>query len=158
LQGLSAEGAIGAQRNALLASAYADAGRYSDAADTLLAIPANQNMISKRSAEDAARLLRNAPTKVSTPETLPELNGILNFVYAHIGASSRVLESPERNVEIGYAISTPNRGVWLPLYVPLRKTERFKAYARKAGLVDYWRARGWPDLCHPVGADDFVCN
>ena len=28
---------------------------------------------------------------------------------------------------------------------PVRKTERFKAYARKSGLVDYWRARGWPD-------------
>ena len=40
----------------------------------------------------------------------------------------------------------------------LRKTERFKAFMRKAGLVDYWRARGWPDLCHPVGADDFACN
>jgi hypothetical protein len=40
----------------------------------------------------------------------------------------------------------------------VRKTERFKAYVRKAGLVDYWRARGWPDLCRPVGTDDFVCT
>jgi len=22
----------------------------------------------------------------------------------------------------------------------------------------YWRERGWPDLCHPVSADDFVCE
>jgi hypothetical protein len=36
--------------------------------------------------------------------------------------------------------------------------QRFKAYVRKAGLVDYWRARGWPDLCRPMGADDFVCD
>jgi len=36
--------------------------------------------------------------------------------------------------------------------------ERFKALVRKAGLVDYWRARGWPDVCHPVGADDFACE
>ena len=28
----------------------------------------------------------------------------------------------------------------------------------QAGLVDYWRARGWPDLCRPMGADDFVCD
>jgi hypothetical protein len=28
---------------------------------------------------------------------------------------------------------------------------------RKAGMVEYWRAKGWPDLCHPVGADDFAC-
>ena len=29
---------------------------------------------------------------------------------------------------------------------------------RKAGLVDYCRASGWPDLCRPMGADDFVCD
>jgi len=38
------------------------------------------------------------------------------------------------------------------------KTERFKALVRNVSLVDYWRARGWPDLCHPIGADDFVCE
>jgi len=42
--------------------------------------------------------------------------------------------------------------------MPLRKTERFQSLVRKAGLVDYWRERGWPDLCRPVGADDFVCD
>jgi hypothetical protein len=40
----------------------------------------------------------------------------------------------------------------------MRKTERFKTYVRNVGLVDYWRARGWPDLCRPVGAEDFVCD
>jgi hypothetical protein len=41
---------------------------------------------------------------------------------------------------------------------PLHKTERFKAYMRNTGLVDYWKARGWPDLCKPVGANDFACE
>jgi hypothetical protein len=40
----------------------------------------------------------------------------------------------------------------------VRKTERFKALMRKAGLVDYWKARGWPDLCHPTTGDDFACE
>ena len=44
------------------------------------------------------------------------------------------------------------------MYAPVRKTERFKAYVRKIGMVDYWRARGWPDLCRSMGADDFVCD
>jgi hypothetical protein len=48
--------------------------------------------------------------------------------------------------------------VWAKPYDRLRKTERFKTLMRNAGLVDYWRARGWPDLCHPLGADDFVCD
>jgi len=40
----------------------------------------------------------------------------------------------------------------------VRKTERFKALMRNTGIAKYWKARGWPDRCHPVGADDFACN
>ena len=87
--------------NTPLAQAYAAAGRYSEAADTRLAIQGN--LESRRSVEDAAR-------------------------------------------------------IWHPLYAPLRKTERFKTLVRKADMVDFWRERGWPDLCRPMGADDFVCD
>jgi hypothetical protein len=48
--------------------------------------------------------------------------------------------------------------VWHPSYAPVRKTERFKTFARQAGLVEYWRAKGWPEFCRPVGANDFVCD
>ena len=48
--------------------------------------------------------------------------------------------------------------VWSPAFSEARKTERFKALMRKVGLVDYWRAKGWPDACHPVGMDDFACE
>ena len=68
------------------------------------------------------------------------------------------LDAPERSVEIGYANDGTVRALWDPLYAPVRKTERFKAFARATGYVDYWRAKGWPDLCRPVGADDFVCD
>jgi hypothetical protein len=43
-------------------------------------------------------------------------------------------------------------------YTPVRKTERFKALVRQAGLVEYWKTRGWPVDCRPVGADDFECD
>ena len=33
-----------------------------------------------------------------------------------------------------------------------------QALVRSAGLLDYWRAKGWPDFCRPQGADDFICN
>ncbi|HEV2667128.1 MAG TPA: tetratricopeptide repeat protein, partial [Blastocatellia bacterium] len=141
--------------NIYLAQAYATAERYSEAADTLLAVP--QRSFAQRSVEDAARLLRGAPAKVKSPEALPVLEAELNFVYAHVGAMNRVMEYPERNLEIGITGDNVARTLWRPNYAPLRKTERFKAYVRKAGLVDYWRARGWPDLCRAQGADDFVC-
>jgi len=56
------------------------------------------------------------------------------------------------------AIGNFLRLLWSPPYGPVRKTERFESYVRKAGMVEYWKARGWPDLCRPLGASDFVCD
>jgi hypothetical protein len=33
----------------------------------------------------------------------------------------------------------------------------FKELLVKRGLVDYWRATGWPDVCRPIGENDFDC-
>jgi TolB-like protein/thioredoxin-like negative regulator of GroEL len=142
-------------RNAVLARGYAADGRYSEAADTLLAI---SGRASRQSVEDAARLLRQAPAKAGAPRALPRLEGELSLVYAFVGALDRVLEYPERAADINFLGGNPLAPLWHPLHAPLRKTERFKALVRRIGLVDYWRARGWPDLCRPVGADDFVCD
>jgi hypothetical protein len=68
------------------------------------------------------------------------------------------MEGLERLLEIGYPNFSLTWAHWDSRSAPLRKTERFKAYVRKAGLVDYWRAKGLPDLCRPMGADDFVCD
>jgi tetratricopeptide (TPR) repeat protein len=141
-------------RNYALATLYAAEGQYAKAADTLLLINAQ---VPPSAVEEAARLLRTAPAKTLTPKDLPALQAELNFVYAHIGALERVMEYPERVVRVG------NMGgglylIWDPLYAPLRKTERFKKLMRDAGIVGYWRAKGWPDRCRPVGADDFVCD
>ncbi len=45
-----------------------------------------------------------------------------------------------------------------PSMGPVRQTARFKSYVRAAGFVDYWKANGWPDLCHPTTGDGFACN
>ncbi|HYK80795.1 MAG TPA: hypothetical protein VEU95_14270, partial [Micropepsaceae bacterium] len=107
--------------------------------------------------KEAADLLRTAPAKAVLPQIIPRL-GFLNFVYLHIGASDRVLAFYEGNVQAGYLISASTALLWHPSYSLLRQTERFRAFVRKAGLVDYWKARGWPDLCHPTTGDDFLCD
>jgi len=103
-------------------------------------------------------LIRTAPTKVSDPEALPVLPGRLNYVYTYVGAPDRIMEDAEQSLEAGFGDVQGQRSFWSPANAPVRKTERFKAYVRRAGLVDYWRARVWPDLCRPVGSDDFVCE
>jgi hypothetical protein len=62
------------------------------------------------------------------------------------------MEAPERSLEYG---STSAYSLWLPVEAPVRKMERFKAYVRKAGLVD-WRARG--GLSAVYGADSSECD
>ena len=107
--------------------------------------------------EEAARLLRTAPLKVQAPQDLPALQADLNFVYAYVGAQDRIMENPERSSKIGM-YSTLFLQLWDRWYAPLRKMERFKSLMREAGLVNYWKARGWPDLCHPTTGDDFECS
>ena len=157
LEAIPPDAAGGYVRNLTLARAYAADGRYGEAANTLLAIK-TENQVSLRSVEDAAGRLRSAPAKVDTPEPLSVLQGELSFVYAYIGALNRILEYPERLIELHYLDPPGIETLWSHEVAPLRRTERFKAYARAAGLVEYWRAKGWPDLCRPVGADDFVCS
>jgi TolB-like protein/DNA-binding SARP family transcriptional activator len=153
LEAIPADAGGGLYRNVFLAQAYAATGRYALAADTLLLVTSNQ--VGRQSVEDAARLLRSAPEKTKAPQALPALAADLDVVYAYVGASDRIMENYERANEL-------RRGffdiIWLPELAPLRNSKRFKAVAREAGLVDYWRARGWPDLCRPVGSDDFVCD
>ena len=143
-----------------LARAYAAEGRYVEAANTLLAIP-QADQQSRQSIQEAARLLRNAPAKVSKPAALPELDfaqGELGFVYVYVGAPERVLDVPEQLFAGGRVTALSVRYLWASEFAPVRKTERFKSFARKAGLVEYWRARGWADKCHPTTGDDFECS
>jgi tetratricopeptide (TPR) repeat protein len=138
-----------------LARVYAAMGRYSEAADTLLSTPAG--LYPPGIVEAAARLLRSAPAGTASLQDLPPLSN-LGFVYLHVGAVNRALEFEEMLLEVGW-LAGPNSSIlWHPSYSTVRKTERFKAFVRKAGMVEYWRAKGWPEFCRPVGADDFECT
>jgi len=94
------------------------------------------------------------------PQDLPEMPPPLAPVYRYVGAterhSQRAFNAMERDVGAGYHY--PGSDIWGQENAPARKAERFKALMHKSGLVDYWRARGWPDMCRPVGADDFECD
>jgi len=141
-------------RGTLLALIYASMRRFDDAADALLEL-VDSNTDSD--VAQAARLLRTAPTRVPSAEELPDLPRSLGMLYLYLGAPERALEAYERIVDIGFLFG--NRGsVWHADYAPVRKTERFKVLMRKAGLVEYWRVKGWPEQCHPTTGDDFACE
>jgi adenylate cyclase len=138
-----------------LAHIYGTQGRYDEAADLVLS---RSTTYLPGVAEAASRLLRTAPTVAASPETLPRLGEYLDFVYLAVGAPSRVLDFHEDRLRLNFRVPLNTAILWARPYEGVRKTERFKAYVRNAGLVDYWRAKGWPDLCRPMGADDFECG
>lgn len=40
----------------------------------------------------------------------------------------------------------------------LLRFPRSKTYLQAARLPEYWRKVGWPDMCSPIGEDDFECH
>jgi tetratricopeptide (TPR) repeat protein len=138
-----------------LAGVYASMGRYNDAAETLRGIPSGT--LPPGTVEEAVRLLRAAPTPVqaASSPTMLSRSG-LGWVYLYVGAPERALDFSQGQADAGVSLGVIE--FWAPAYAPVRKTERFKALVRKMGLVDYWRARGWPEYCRPDGDDDFACS
>jgi TolB-like protein len=52
------------------------------------------------------------------------------------------------------------RTMWNPdkPYKAIRQSPRFNQLLEDNGFLALYKARGWPDLCRPVGADDFICD
>jgi len=145
-----------------LAQIYAQQGRFAEAADqfdkTFASAPTDlfAGVFARPLVETAAQVLHAVANKSLPPAQLPNFYSELNFVYAYTNAPERMLDWPEKALKEGDY--RPLRFTWWPMPSSLRKTERFKTLMRNAGHVDYWKARGWPDLCHPVGSNDFACD
>jgi TolB-like protein len=142
-------------RGDLLANIYASMGQFSEAANALASGGRDSEAV-----RETIRLLR-----LAGPQALPVRppgrgQQPVDFLYLQKGTPTPVVERHlvdlERDVEVGFVLG--NRVIWHPAYAPVRNTERFKTFVRKAGYVEYWRAKGWPEVCRPVGADDFICD
>ena len=138
-----------------LALVQASAGRYREAAAAIREMPAAN--YPPGMTEAAAKILESAPAKAAAPADLPRL-GNLSFAYMHVGAPERVLEFYEDEIKGGYFQPISATWFWHPTYAAVRKTERFRKVASDLGLVEYWRARGWPAQCRPAGESDFACD
>jgi hypothetical protein len=142
-------------RTSELALINAARGHYREAAALLAEMPAANYLPGVLNA--AERILESAPVKAPLDPNLPRL-GNLGFVLLYTAEPERVMEYYENNLAAGYFQPISTTFFWHSSYAPVRKTQRFKAFARNIGLVEYWRARDWPALCHPAEAADFECN
>jgi adenylate cyclase len=142
------------QRGYTLSRILASNGHYAEAAEVIERD--SEGLYLPGTAEQAARLLR-APTEVPAAQSLPKL-GLLAFAYLYVGAPERALEPHEEGVAVGYSVSIFDAFLWHKSYATLRRSERFKAFLRNAGIVAYWDVHGWPEFCRRVGSDDFACQ
>jgi tetratricopeptide (TPR) repeat protein len=48
--------------------------------------------------------------------------------------------------------------LWLQDYQAFRASPYFHPLLIELGVTDYWRAKGFPPMCRPLGEDDFECD
>jgi TolB-like protein len=146
-----------------LAMIYAARGEHDQSLQSLQSLEAKGAQIGmqllRSQAQTAIAILRTAPAKLTPGQTMPYLHR-LQFVYRYVGEPGRMMEYYEFSGQTG--LYAPSGGevalLWHPSFSPVRQTERFKIWARAAGLLEYWRAKGWPETCRPMGTNDFDCS
>ena len=57
-----------------------------------------------------------------------------------------------------YHRNTNGYSFWLKPYDKFRQSQDYKNLIRRQGINDYWREFGFPDMCKPIGEDDFECR
>jgi len=87
------------------------------------------------------------------------------FTLNIIGVWAEYFDDPELALDMVHEFLVEQKMVrltfliWRSSYSNTRRLPGFKDLLRDIGLVDFWRATGkWPDLCTPVGEDDFECK
>ena len=77
------------------------------------------------------------------------------------GADEEILAFLQDSLVKGNFVNLANTlesGIWMPAFTEVRQLPGFKKFLRDAGIVELWRERGWPDLCRPLGDEDFTCD
>jgi TolB-like protein/class 3 adenylate cyclase/predicted Zn-dependent protease len=134
------------QAAAIIASYYNLEGDYPDA--TMLRLAELLLMEDKKAA-------------LAELETLSKESGIPPITKLYLAHVASVLGDAElafeKLLESEHIVLLS--AVWHPIHRAIWLLPAFKTYVRDVGIYDYWRTSGeWPDLCRPVGDDDFECN
>jgi adenylate cyclase len=133
---------------------YLATKRYKEAAASILTAP--PGLYPPANLAEAVAMMRAAPSPPLRRDG-PYM-GALSVVFSYTGVPERAFEVVEHNADAGFNVLSAMVDLWQVDFGAARKTERTRNLIRKLGLVDYWRAKGWPQLCQPAGADDFACT
>jgi len=113
----------------------------------------------RQSADAIAAAIRDPALLQNGIETALEEGNIQALSY--FGADVEIARLLNSDLASGNTLGNSLRlafYLWAPGFSPLRQLPEYKQFLRDFGLVDLWKERGWPDLCKPVGEDDFKCQ
>jgi TolB-like protein/Tfp pilus assembly protein PilF len=130
-----------------------DAGRVADAAAYVEGCDACEPK-QREFMRSAIRHIRRPEGRFEYGDTLRYTFGDYVFRYL-IGGESSVLDALERAAAAGELVPL---SINSQAIAATRHSPRYRALVTKVGLEDYWRARGWPQFCQPVGAVQFDCR
>jgi hypothetical protein len=94
-----------------------------------------------------------------TVEMIEEIWEIFAFWGAYFGDKTLV-----QNVVIRVTAREHEVGIvrvdwtWFAIMSEFRSSEIFKELIRHSNLDQFWRVYEYPDLCRPLGEDDFECD
>jgi adenylate cyclase len=106
--------------------------------------------------EDAAQVPAALAAARESVAASPALSTIIYAFYFDFPVPEPALDAMDAMVNEGEGMYAFWR-MWEPGLTHLRNHRRFLRLAERAGLVEYWRAMGWPDLCRPEGRG-FSCR
>jgi TolB-like protein len=101
---------------------------------------------------------RKAALAVVAQHPADELAGTLLLLLAYPEQSFAWFEQSGSGLSDGYL-----NWLWLPIdnLRKVRQHPAFQSFAKRIGLVDYWKQNRWPDVCQPApekGPDAFTCE
>lgn len=105
-----------------------------------------------RQEDEVARLLASYGDE-------PIRGSVIFWLFLEYGRYAEALDLLYRiKTDRNFVTFTNGYWVWHERWADMRRTPEFKRYVTRIGFPDIWKRRGWPDLCHPVGDDDFACG
>jgi len=69
-----------------------------------------------------------------------------------------LVSNPSDTTRYTYTTEIYNPGLSVDENRKVRELAQTKAFLNAIRLPEYWRKVGWPDICKPVGKDDFECH
>jgi TolB-like protein/Tfp pilus assembly protein PilF len=82
----------------------------------------------------------------------------LTYWRAYFGDAQGALDLLQAEYRRSPAATIIPTAMWRPIMRDVRRLPGFKQLVREIGLASFWRSTVWPDLCKPLGEDDFECH